>query len=71
MHSAAAPQYNCAVKVFGEDETLSAEELEAAAEEEFNMQADAWDGEVSHMVEPLGVYHAPNTEPPKSFILMR
>lgn len=71
MHSAAALHFNCALKVSGEHGCSSAEELEAAAEVEFRMQGKAWAGGVRHIAEPLGVYHAPNTQPPRSFILMR
>ena len=71
MQSTDALQFNCALKVFGEDEELSAAELEAATETEYEWNTRAWEGGVSHMVEPLGVYHAPNSEPPKSYILMR
>ncbi|KAL3143566.1 hypothetical protein ABBQ38_002363 [Trebouxia sp. C0009 RCD-2024] len=58
-------------EVSGEHGCSSAEELEAAAEVEFRMQGKAWAGGVRHIAEPLGVYHAPNTQPPRSFILMR
>lgn len=66
--------YNCALKAFEldpKDTSSSFAAIRSAAEQEYEWMQQAWDGGVTHMVQPLGVYHAPHRQPPTSFILMR
>lgn len=71
--------YNCALKAFEldpKDTLASFAAIRSAVEQEYKWMQQAWDGGVTHMVQPLGVYHAPlghppTDQPPTSFILMR
>ena len=64
-----ATRYNCVLKTINHrDGGASVEEL---ATREWNNIRQAWDGGVSHTVEPLGLYYGANQHTPQSFILMR
>ena len=45
----------------------SADEVSANADHEYEKMREAWEGGVSHTVEPLGVYHASPQQAPRSF----
>lgn len=64
-----ATWYNCVLKTITHWEGgASVEEL---AERECDRMRQAWDGGVSHTVQPLGLYYASQNQPPQAFILMR